>query len=476
MIQASGSPARHAVDELDLLRNAGLLISSRTGLQDTLDAILQMALQVTGARYGIFRLVDRSRSALVTAAIGGDDLGRPAVEALPLNATSVMGMVARTGAPILIADVREKPWSKIYYPLDHGLQMRSELAVPLIGAGGRLEGVLNLESPEVGAFTDADSRLLQALAGQAVIAIQEVRLLDALRDTAARLLSQDIGEVLSHLDGLRQELVAGDTEWDCKVTAILDEYAALAAANAARQEALREAREARAVAETFAALGDVAANLLHHLNNQVGSIPVRIEGIQDKCEKQIAESAYLAANLAEIQRAALNAMQTVRERLALLRPIEPAPVSLDRCLAAALAAARLGAGVIVKRSASLAHLPPVLASQEGLTLVLLNVLDNAAEALAGHGTVTVDGRALGDRIELTIADDGPGIAPELQARIFEFDFSGRRRAGQPARLGFGLWWVKTLMSRLGGAISVESDGRHGTLFRLHLPVATGHAG
>jgi len=166
----------------------------------------------------------------------------------------------------------------------------------------------------------------------------------------------------------------------------------------------------------------------------------------------------------------------VRERLALLRPIEPAPVSLDRCLAAALATARLGAGVIVKRSASLAHLPPVLASQEGLTLVLLNVLDNAAEALAGHGTVTVDGRALGDRIELTIADDGPGIAPELQARIFEFDFSGRRRAGQPARLGFGLWWVKTLMSRLGGAISVESDGRHGTLFRLHLPAATGNAG
>jgi len=66
--------------------------------------------------------------------------------------------------------------------------------------------------------------------------------------------------------------------------------------------------QARVLEETFAALGDVAANLLHHLNNQVGSIPVRIEGIQDKCEKQIAESAYLAANLAEIQRAALNAM------------------------------------------------------------------------------------------------------------------------------------------------------------------------
>ena len=50
------SPARRT--NSTLLRRAGLLISSRTGLQDTLDTILQMALEVTGARYGIFRLVD----------------------------------------------------------------------------------------------------------------------------------------------------------------------------------------------------------------------------------------------------------------------------------------------------------------------------------------------------------------------------------------------------------------------------------
>ncbi len=77
-----------------------------------------MALEVTGARYGIFRLVDRSRNALVMAAIAGDDLGRPAVEALPINATSVMGMVAKTKQPVMIADVRQPPWSRIYYPLD----------------------------------------------------------------------------------------------------------------------------------------------------------------------------------------------------------------------------------------------------------------------------------------------------------------------------------------------------------------------
>lgn len=456
-------------DELALLRHAGLLISSRTGLQDTLETILQMALEVTGARYGIFRLVDRGRNALVTAALAGDNLGRPAIEALPINTTSVMGMVAKTKQPVMIADVRQPPWSRIYYPLDHGLQMRAELAVPLLGAGGRLVGVLNLESPQVGAFSEADSHLLQSLASQAVTAIQQVRLLDALRDTSARVLTQDVDQVRRHLHSLRDELLSGDTEWDRKVEAILAQYEHLARENAQRQEALREAREARAIAETFAAMGDVAANLLHHLNNQVGTIPPRVEGIQDKCGDLLRQSPYLAANLGEIERAALDAMQTVRERLSLLRPITPAPVSVAECLSDALRAARLPAKVTVVPSARLSTLPPVLAGREGLTLVLLNLLDNAGEALGDRGEIRISGGAHAELVELVVSDDGPGIVPEVQARIFDFDFSGRRRAGKTHRMGFGLWWVKTLITRLGGTITVESDGKSGTTFRIRLP-------
>jgi sensor histidine kinase regulating citrate/malate metabolism len=65
-------------------------------------------------------------------------------------------------------------------------------------------------------------------------------------------------------------------------------------------------------------------------------------------------------------------------------------------------------------------------------------------------------------------DSGPGIAPEMQSQIFELNFS---QAAHPGKLGFGLWWVKTLMTRLGGSVAVESDGRDGTTFRLRLPTA-----
>ena len=73
-------------------------------------------------------------------------------------------------------------------------------------------------------------------------------------------------------------------------------------------------------------------------------------------------------------------------------------------------------------------------------------------------------------MEVAVSDNGPGIAPELHDRIFEFSFSGRG-AARAGKLGFGLWWVKTLMVRLGGSVVVESDGHNGTTFRLRLPRA-----
>jgi GAF domain-containing protein len=567
-------------DELSRLRRAGLLISSRQGLEQTLDAILQMALEVTDAHYGIFRLVDAGGQNLVTRALAGEHLDRPLVEALPIEANSVMSWVARQREAVCIRDLRAEPWSDIYYPLDAELEMRSEVAVPLINASGRLEGVLNLESPVVGAFGDADRRHLQSLATQAVIAIQEVRLLDALQEVAQLLLTRPCQQVLDRLVELACELLnaaasaiwtlegdelllqvastghrRGDrlplqgsltgqailsggpvtadnlrtdsrfhrpdlaaaqdwaralvvpllasnggtpdgvpigafsvystspelgrfaeSEWDAKVLTVLAHYAALAVHNAARQEALRQAQERHAVAETFAAVGDIAANLLHQLNNKVGTIPVRVQGIQDKCRAAVLADLYLAANLEEIERSATEAMQTVRENLSHLNPIRLTPVDVAVCVANAIQLADLSSRIAVE-IAELDSLPTVMAGERSLTLVFANLLDNASEAMGGTGVVAICGAARADHVEIQVSDSGPGIAPELHDRIFEFSFSrgmsrgASNRGHRRGKLGFGLWWVKTLMVRLGGTVMVESDGQRGTTFRLMLPRA-----
>jgi GAF domain-containing protein len=556
-------------DELSRLRRTGLLISSRLRLEETLEAILQMALEVTGARYGTFRLVDKSGQKLISRANAGERLGQIRTEALPLDGSSVMGWVAVHREPVCIHDLQAEPWVHIYYPLDTDLEMRSELAVPLVGASGRLEGVLNLESPVVGAFGREDSHLLQSLATQAVIAIQEVRLLDALQEVAQRLLTQPCRRVLDRLIELARDLLnaavtaiwilegeqlilevasddrwhgeriplhdsltgqaitsrgpitsddvrtdprfnrtelarargwtralivplltSGDrepigafgvysvgsdpgrfaeSEWDKKVLTCLAHYAALAVQNKARQEALRAAQERHAVAETFAAVGDIAANVLHHLNNKVGTIPVRVQGVQDKCRSALLADDYLATNLVEIERSAGEAMEAMRENLSHLHPIHLASVDVAACVTAAVEAANLPVGVHIQME-GLGDLPPVVAGMRSLTLVFTNLLENAANAMQGNGVVSIQGAARDGWVKVVVTDDGPGIPPELHDSIFEFSFSGDALA-RPGKLGFGLWWVKTLMVRLGGSVAVESDGCSGTTFRLKLPLA-----
>lgn len=260
------------------------------------------------------------------------------------------------------------------------------------------------------------------------------------------------------------------SEWDKKVLACLANYAALAVQNESRQRALRLSQEQHWTAETFAAVGDISANLLHNMNNKVGTIPVRVQAIQDKYRQVLATDLYLANSLAEIERSATDAMQIVQENLSHLRPIRLEKIKIVSCIRGAIDAIRVPSGVRIEWQ-DLEQLPPVIAGRQSLTFVFRNLIENALVAMHGNGSILIRGTSVPEWVELTVTDSGPGIAPELHNQIFELNFS--RTGTQPGKLGFGLWWVKTLMTRLGGSVVVESDGDHGTTFRLRLPSVDG---
>jgi signal transduction histidine kinase len=115
-------------------------------------------------------------------------------------------------------------------------------------------------------------------------------------------------------------------------------------------------------------------------------------------------------------------------------------------------------------------LPMVVAGGQSLTLVFKNLIENANVAMNGNGNINIHGLAGLEWVEISIIDNGPGISPELHNQIFELNFT-ERAGNHPGKLGFGLWWVKTLMTRLGGSVIVESDGEHGASFVLRLPRA-----
>lgn len=123
-------------------------------------------------------------------------------------------------------------------------------------------------------------------------------------------------------------------------------------------------------------------------------------------------------------------------------------------------------------------LPPTLGDADQLTQVFLNLLKNASEASNGKGTIRLrtfydfalrlrrpDGGGKALPLQIEIIDDGPGIAPDIAASIFEPFVSGRENG-----TGLGLALVSKIISEHDGWISVDSvPGR--TVFRISLPVA-----
>jgi signal transduction histidine kinase len=223
---------------------------------------------------------------------------------------------------------------------------------------------------------------------------------------------------------------------------------------------MKLAEERQAVAETFAVLGDVSANLLHRINNLIGVIPVHVQGIQSKHPAAMTD-AYLSGTLRDIEDSARAAMEAARETVTYLRPVRLQATPVAACYRTAVARLQVPAHIHLSAS-GLDELPPVLAGEEPLRLVLLNLIENAVDALGDRsGHIAVGGRVVADPldrarawVEITVADDGPGVAPADRERIFDPDFSTKHSL---KKMGFGLWWVKSWVHRCGGSIELADQ-------------------
>jgi two-component system, NtrC family, nitrogen regulation sensor histidine kinase NtrY len=116
-----------------------------------------------------------------------------------------------------------------------------------------------------------------------------------------------------------------------------------------------------------------------------------------------------------------------------------------------------------------ADMPDVLLDREQIKRVFINLFENAVEAMGGKGTiwVTTSMNASG-RAQVEVADSGPGIAPEDVPRVFEPDFSRKKKNG-----GLGLAIVHKIIADHGGSIRFEQNTPAGARFILDLAVKNG---
>jgi len=118
---------------------------------------------------------------------------------------------------------------------------------------------------------------------------------------------------------------------------------------------------------------------------------------------------------------------------------------------------------------------PVISTNRGrLQQILLNVINNAFAAVENGGRIEIEaGRHGADRVRIRVIDDGCGMSDEQRARIFEPFFTTK---GGRGGVGLGLSITYSLVTELGGALSVESEIDKGTSFVIELPVAGNRKG
>ncbi len=127
---------------------------------------------------------------------------------------------------------------------------------------------------------------------------------------------------------------------------------------------------------------------------------------------------------------------------------------------------KLKGGIIVRREYG-ENLPRIEAYGSELNQVWTNLIDNAADAMGGQGTLTIRTGVDGDEIFVTIEDDGPGIPPEIVSKVFD-PFFTTKPVGKGTGLGLNISY-NIITQKHRGAISVTSEPGS-TRFTVRLPI------
>lgn len=405
------------------------------------------------------------------------------------------------------------------------------LAVPLV-ASGQLFGALNIEYPP-GLTADllSDERILIQLANQVAVAVRNAKLIDELtfmrkyleelleNANALILVANREGRVvvfngaLVRLTGLAKSEVLGHDVAQLvpegerlKLLKILD--AALRGEAIAGQElflSTSEGREMRVAfatsaalsqsgevegvifighdltrtrelerriiqAEKLASLGQLAASVVHEINNPMTAVSTYADALLMRA--MVAPSAN-PGDLEKFRRIVENServLRFTRDLVSYARPAQEKPEEIE--LNAVIQRALSFCEHVVRKHGvtlvtQLGELPRFLAVRQNLVQVFVNLITNACHATPAGGTITVSTARNAEAAVAVVSDTGAGMEPKVAVRVFE-PFFTTKPDGKGTGLGLSI--VQSIVENHGGQVTVESEVDKGTSFTIRLPM------
>ncbi len=394
-----------SVEELKMLSDVGRAVSSTLDLRTVLSTILTSSLGVTWANAGaIFRYVRAERAFRLVEAVGWEEELRQSVGDLCIaEAETAMGDAAARRTPIQIADLARRPSAPLR---DAALAagFHSTLIVPLVGAE-RIFGAITLMRHEAGEFPAQTVRLMQTLASQSVLAIQNARLFREIADKSEQLAlaSQHKSQFLANMSH----------ELRTPLNAILG-YAELL------------------VDGIYGALPEKAQGVLERVQSNGQHLLALINDVLDLAK---IEAGQLTLTLEDYALA-----EVVRSVVAATEPL----------------AATKGLKFI---TAVEDGLPMAHGDARRVSQVLLNLVGNAVK-FTDQGEVEITASFANGQFAIEVRDTGPGIAEADQERIFgEFQQIDNTSTRKKGGTGLGLAISKRMVEMQGGLISVELRAR-----------------
>jgi PAS domain S-box-containing protein len=427
---------REQSEIIETVNRVGQAVAGELDQHKLVQAVTDAATEITGAHFGSFfyNVLNEHGASFMLYTLSG--VPREAFAHFPMpRATDLFGPTFRGEGTILIDDVRSDPRygkNSPYYGMPEGhLPVVSYLAVPVISRSGEVYGGLFFGDPKEGAFTERASRIVEGLAAQAAVAMDNARLYDAAQ--RARAEAEQVAEEKERLYIEAQES-----------SRLKDEFLATVS------------HELRT--PLTAILGWAHMLRTGQLNDD--SAAKAFETIERNARAQ----AQLIDDLLDVSR-----IITGKLRID-VRPVDP-----NSFIEAAIESVRPAAEAKGVRVHKIVDTGVVTVSGDPVRLqqVVWNLLSNAIKFTPRGGRVQVTLERINSHIEIGVSDSGAGIAQEFLPYVFDrFRQGDQRTTRQYGGLGLGLAIVRHLVELHGGTVRAESQGEgKGSTFRVLLPVA-----